>query len=147
MRPPFTALALGIALVAAPLTAQRLHPDTISADSARALLGTAPLVVTGLPVLAFYYLGGAGVLVEQRADSGRTVELLEQAHGTSVLMDRRWASPRAAQAALQGEPLPGERRVWLHRAYRYIAPLSVTVMWSAGEAPETWLDRLTPLED
>jgi hypothetical protein len=150
MTPRALPFVVGCLLAVAPLSAQRLHSNPISADSARVLLGADPLVVPGLAVRGIYVLWGRSVMIEQSGDSGRAVTLREARHGSAVLMGPPRAAPgegppSAAQAALQGQPLPAEQQASQHRRHRYIAPLNVTVLQSRGADPEVWLGRLSPL--
>jgi len=51
-------LVVGLSVAAVTLSAQRRESDTISVDSARALLDTELLVVPGLPIGGIYALSG-----------------------------------------------------------------------------------------
>lgn len=151
MGPRAGLLVVGLSVASLTLSAQRRGADTISADSGQVLLGTELLVVPGLPIRGIYPLSGMAVLVEQEGDSGEVVILREVRGGSSILALRPADSinnaPRAAEnAALQGRPLPGERRQDDHRRNRYIEPLNVTVMGCVRiKDCETVLDRLAPL--
>ena len=143
-------LVVGLSVAAVTLSAQRRDPDTISVDSARALLGTDPLAIPDLPVRAIYALPGEAVLVEQEDESGQMMSFREQRGGPSNLMRRPADSIRNSPRSVENAFLHSEAAEWRlesRRRHRYIEPLNVRVMSNRGRIGdwEAWLDRLAPL--
>jgi hypothetical protein len=157
VKPRARFLLVGLSVAAVSLSAQRRGSDTISVDSARALLGTDPLAVPDLPVRAIYALqGGRSVVVEQVLESGAIVLLREQRGGPAILFHSRIRfldEDRTAneRAALSGLPSPAERRSLDRLRHRYIKPLTVDLLslsllgWDRNGEQLVLLDRLKPV--
>ena len=153
MIPRVHVLVVGLSVAAFTLSAQRGDSDTISVDSARALLGTELLVVPGLPIWGIYDLSGRAVLVKQQSDSGQLVILREERGGQSIRMRRPADSIHNAPGAveytlLRGGPFPAERRLEGRRRHRYFEPLNVSVSVIDMARFRNWeavLDSLAPL--
>lgn len=153
MRPRAGFLAVGLSVAAFTLSAQRRDSDTISVDSARALLGTDPLVVPGLPIWGIYALSGWAVLVKQQGDSGQLVILREDRGGRSIHMRRPADSIHndrrtVEYTLLRGGPFPAEWLLEGRRRHRYFEPLNVSVSvidMARFRNVEAVLDSLVPL--
>ena len=132
-----------------PLTtvdAQALRAIPITVDSARALLGTAPVAVPNT-VARIYAMPGHAVIVVQEVDSGLSVAFEETRGPTTFPINRAVPCPDgSAQPTLNaytGRPSCEELRLRLRERYRYVAGLNVSLLYDrqvrvALSRPKDW---------